>query len=92
MADVNIFVGDCHGSPHNLLEIIEMKLSDLALQLGVIDARLTEASAEIVAKLAELQAALADADVPESTVELVNAIADKASALADIVVTEEPVE
>ncbi len=62
-----------------------MKLSELTVQLTTIDEKLTEASSEIVAKLAELQAALIDANVPESTVELVNTIADKAAALADIV-------
>lgn len=69
-----------------------MKLSDLALQLSAIDDRLTEASTEISAKIAELQELLVDAEVPVGTAALVNAIADKASALADIVVTEEPVE
>lgn len=62
-----------------------MKLSELAVQLTTIDEKLTEASGEIVAKLAELQELLVDAEVPESTVELVNTIADKAAALADIV-------
>ncbi len=62
-----------------------MKLSELAVQLTTIDEKLTEASGEIVAKLAELQELLVDAEVPVGTAALVNTITDKAAALADIV-------
>jgi len=65
-----------------------MKLSELAAQLTAIDEKLTEASAEIITKIDELQASLVDVDVPEGTVELVAAIGDKAAALADIVPNE----
>ncbi len=91
MDDVFISVGGCRTTPcplKPLLEVITMKLTELAYQLTVIDSKLTEASTEIVAKIAELQAALDDVDVPETTLELVNAIGDKAAALADIVPNE----
>lgn len=93
MDDVFISVGGCRVTPcplKPLLEAIPVKLSELATQLTTIDAKLTEASAEIVIKIAELQAALADADVPEGTAQLVADIGDKAAALADIVPNETP--
>lgn len=65
-----------------------MKLSDLAVQLTAIDAKLTEASAEITGKIAALQDALADVDVPEDAAGLIADIGEKAAALADMVPNE----
>lgn len=88
MDDVIINVGTCHRGACLILsaiEVIEMKLSELAVQLTNIDAKLTEASAEIVAKIDALQAALADVEVPADASALIDEITLKATALADIV-------
>lgn len=88
MDDVIVNVGSCHRGSCPILsaiEVIEMKLSELAVQLTNIDAKLTEASAEIVAKIDALQLALADAEIPADATALIDEITLKATALADIV-------
>lgn len=91
MDDVIIYLGKACGGGGGcspippLFEDIEMKLSELATQLTAIDAKLTEASAEIVAKIDELQAALADVDLPAEASALIDDITAKATDLANIV-------
>ena len=62
-----------------------MKLGDLANSLLVIDAKLTEASAEIIAKISALETALSDTPIPDEAADLLSQIEQSANALADIV-------
>lgn len=67
---------------HN--EII-MKLSELAASLTNVDAKLTEASTEILAEIQRLKDALGDVDIPAEAETALAAITAKATALADII-------
>jgi hypothetical protein len=72
-------------------EII-MKLSELAAAVSAIDAKLSEASDEIVGLINDLRNALADAEIPAEAAVTLDALAAKANSLADIVPDEAPVE
>lgn len=65
-------------------EII-MKLSELTESLNTIDAKLTEASTEILAEIQRLEDALGDVDIPAEAETALAAITAKATALADII-------
>lgn len=65
-------------------EII-MKLSELAASLTNVDAKLTEASTEILAEIQRLKDALGDVDIPAEAETALAAITAKATALADII-------
>lgn len=62
-----------------------MKLSQLTAQLQSVDAQLTKAQGEILAKIDELTAALADMEIPPEAVEALAALAATAQGLDDIV-------
>lgn len=65
-------------------EII-MKLSELAASLSTVDAKLTEASTEILAEIQRLKDALGDVEIPADAQASLDAITAKANALADII-------
>jgi hypothetical protein len=66
-------------------DMIMAKLSELAVALAAVDAKLGKAQAEIAAQIAALQAALVDVEIPAEAQALLSAIAAKAQALDDIV-------
>lgn len=70
--------------PKNL-ELILMKLSDLATTLTGIDNQLTTAKAEILRRLQELQDALTDVPLPPEAEAALSALSDEAAQLDDIV-------
>lgn len=64
---------------------ILMKLSELAASLANVDAKLTEASTELLAEIQRLKDALGDAEIPAEAETALAAITAKATALADVI-------
>ena len=73
-------------------EDISMKLSELSGLLNDVLSQLAKAKAEILDKIAGLEAALADVDLPEDAVTALAALSAKAQSLDDIVPDAEPEE
>lgn len=73
-------------------EVIIMKLNELATQLSGLAAQLDKASAEIVAKIDELETALVDTEIPDEATVMIEELKAKAQALDDIVPDAVPVE
>ena len=73
-------------------EGISMKLSELSGLLNDVLSQLAKAKAEILDKIAGLEAALADVDLPEDAVTALAALSAKAQSLDDIVPDAEPEE
>jgi len=76
------------------LDTLLMKTSDIAAQLTIVSDNLSEASKELLAKIADLEAALANPDAPQAVADAIEALKTQSRALADVVPnpTEPPAE
>lgn len=61
------------------------KLSELALTLSGLEAKLEKARAEIVSKITELQTSLTDVELPAEAQTALDALTAKAQELDDII-------
>jgi len=62
-----------------------MKLSELTTAIAGVSAQLTKAQAEILAKIAALEAALVDVELPVEAIDAINSLRGQAQVLDDIV-------
>lgn len=69
-----------------------MKLNELSATLSAIAAQMEKAKAEIVAKIAELQAALSDVPLPNDAAIALDALSAIAQTLDDIVPDAPPAD
>ena len=89
MGWVSSLFGRCDFGP--VLDAIEalrkdiMKLSELAAELAASNAQITKGLAEVVARIAALEAALGDADIPQAAQDELAALKAAAQRLDDVV-------
>lgn len=69
-----------------------MKLNELATALTGLSAQFNKATAEIVAKISDLETALADTDIPDEATVMIEELKAQAKALDDIVPDAPPAE